>query len=270
MALDTRGRISITNGSEVKVFRAVRIDPIGPIVIAVGWEKLELSINGRDITEDSGEDALVLAGGRGGAAPHWERFFLTLDPSVGTVEESFFLHTILDLDERVHRGTSYDLIKAAGLLRLLLIDGNCLIHQINRTHRLRLRFVVSDWADSPRFPEGTQRFSLEPFAKTKTKTVDQAGLLSEAVLVWQGGMATVRDLIKACANSRGGVHLGPPEDGGQSVLLESDRDAQITDVDLSLAGIRDVCAVVFRGVVPLVQAIQEAASLRSTGSNGSG
>lgn len=36
-------------------------------------------------------------------------------------EEQMFLDTLTDLRERIGKGTSYDLIKGAGLVRLLLL-----------------------------------------------------------------------------------------------------------------------------------------------------
>ena len=58
--------------------------------------------------------------------------------------KDLFIHTLNDLEKRVESTDEYDVLMAAALLRKLLVDGGRLMDQINRAHRLKLRFRISD------------------------------------------------------------------------------------------------------------------------------
>jgi hypothetical protein len=61
-----------------------------------------------------------------------------------TVDE-LFLFTLEDLEQRVELGRGeYDALMAAWLLRKLLLDELPLIHEANRSRRLKLRFRMYD------------------------------------------------------------------------------------------------------------------------------
>lgn len=73
--------------------------------------------------------------------------------------EALYIATLEDIKNRIDRNNKYDVIKASGLLRLLLLDGMPLIHQINRKYRVTIRFSIVDYSSFP-----ILEFSDEPQA----------------------------------------------------------------------------------------------------------
>jgi hypothetical protein len=57
-------------------------------------------------------------------------------------KDRLFLHTYDDILNKVKRRQEYDIIRASGLLRQLLIDSDPLIHQVNKKRRLKFKFEV--------------------------------------------------------------------------------------------------------------------------------
>jgi hypothetical protein len=59
-----------------------------------------------------------------------------------TDHEKLLLNTLDDLKGRVDKGDNYNLIRAAGLIRQLLIDENPLIDLVNKNYKLKILFRV--------------------------------------------------------------------------------------------------------------------------------
>ncbi|MEE8169381.1 MAG: hypothetical protein V3T70_02425, partial [Phycisphaerae bacterium] len=69
---------------------------------------------------------------------------------------------------------------------------------------------------------------------------------------------TARDVIKAAAHLKGGVHAGKPETARDMGLLDLDEVLRVGGIDASLAALRCIINVVLRGLQPLVDAIAKA------------
>jgi len=120
-------------------YSALYPSPSGPTHSVEGAENLALLAPWRFVLPPTPAESFVPTSDE-------ERVFLTLDAGHGrTPDERFFLHPLDDMDERVQRKTPYDLIKAAGMLRLLLLDAQPLAVVVNRRHRLKLSFEVLDF-----------------------------------------------------------------------------------------------------------------------------
>jgi hypothetical protein len=63
--------------------------------------------------------------------------------------DRFFLETVIDLDLKAATGGSYQVTRAAGLLRQLLLDHEPLVHLVNRQHRVRIAFDVLNVSGFP-------------------------------------------------------------------------------------------------------------------------
>lgn len=63
--------------------------------------------------------------------------------------EALYLSTIEDIQEKSTRGDRYQIIRASGLLRHLLIDDTALIHKVNRKYRVKISFSVIDHDSIP-------------------------------------------------------------------------------------------------------------------------
>jgi hypothetical protein len=188
-------------------------------------------------------------------------------------EEQHFIDTLRELRERMAKGDRYELIKASGLLRLLLLDGGALVHIVNRHHRVKIDFETIDYTmklptlssfrvhmhwtnlDATGFP---------PAAKRITSKLDP--LLAAIVVTFEGEDYSVADIIRSAAHLKGGVHYGAPDNDRDKKLLEADKLWAINNVDASLAAMRGLVAVVLRGLKPLEDAITNATGLTTGGS----
>jgi hypothetical protein len=140
---DISGRINARvarTGGELKLLsQPVLFDGNKAITFMLLWsdDELRAMINGIELVADSGarNDAAQArdyeqCGTR--CACSFAIFASLSIPSSVDGIEWFFLETLFDIDAKATRNTTYDLIKASGLLRLLLLDSNCLVHQANR------------------------------------------------------------------------------------------------------------------------------------------
>jgi hypothetical protein len=134
--------------------------------------------------------------------------------------EELFIHTLDDLEDRV-RGPlpEYRVLGIAGLLRKLLIDDSPLVDQVNRHHRQRLMFVVSD---SRHYEELVK--SMGATFMTAEDGIDPEGappgfgrlelnrsqFLSHRAMLTQKEEISVADLIQHGANVGGAIHLSDP------------------------------------------------------------
>jgi hypothetical protein len=176
--------------------------------------------------------------------------------------EGLFLDTFADLEGKAANPDRYELIKASGSLRLLLLDAEPLVHQVNRDYRLKIQFtfrelpktgqenVIAAWV---RLPKGTN-----PRDESKTITAGLGTFLAAGCLAVNGRVLTVRDVILTNANLKGGVHLGRlgKEDAGEAGVLMADRVMVVGGAEASLAALCDIIQVTLEGLRPLVEAVQ--------------
>jgi hypothetical protein len=131
----------------------------------------------------------------------------------------YFLYTLQDLRERLANQRrpfeyEYSLLKAAGLLRLLLIDGNPLVQLINRHYQEKLRFDVTKipipqtgityWQAGDLLHPGRARSFFGEPTSIHSLTLDEFLVLP--VVAMDTKVLSVRDAIKFFANAEGGVH----------------------------------------------------------------
>ena len=140
--------------------------------------------------------------------------------------DRLFLHTLEDLEWRTTATDEYEVLMSGALLRKLLLDGTPLTDQVNRRHRLPLRFRISAvspyeklvFEDNPVFwaiedaldPDCALAYA--PFDATR----DQ--FLARRVMGFNGTWLTVRDVINQLANIEGAVHRGEARDARERAL----------------------------------------------------
>src|SRR6266436_5933982 len=127
--------------------------------------------------------------------------------------DALFLNTLKDLTARAAASDDYAVLGASALIRKLLIDASPLVDQVNRTHRLKLTFEVSQ---SNPFIPGVPLPSVwsvqdgldpEPSRPGKPRIqVNRDGLLSTVLAVVGGKQLTLREIVLFEANVMGGVH----------------------------------------------------------------
>ena len=69
--------------------------------------------------------------------------------------------------------------------------------------------------------------------------------------------AAIADLIRACANAKGGVHLGKAKSSEEKVVVGWDKEVLLLGQEPSLLAVMGVCRVVLTGLRPLVYAIRK-------------
>jgi hypothetical protein len=187
-----------------------------------------------------------------------DSFIASVDPAKGRDEaERLFLATLADISEKLAHGTWYDLVKAAALLRQLLLDDTPLVHRVNRNIRKPISFIVTDYVTLPPLTPDHHWQNLDPsgFPGARTLTINLGKLLAAPCLTTNGVTASVKDLIKACANAKGGVHLGRAETSEEQAVLDWDEAVRAIGQEPSGLAIAGLCRVVLHGVRPLVGAI---------------
>lgn len=180
-------------------------------------------------------------------------------------QDDFFLRTIQDLDERSASVDDYDLLVAAALLRKLLLDGNCLMDQVNRSRHLSIRFRIVLMGPEPRageappvlwaLPSGLDPTTLHSESDIPIVEVDKSRFLSRPVSVYAGEMATVHDLIDYFAHVRGAVHSTVPKTNKEKALRELESFGWTDGVPLILEILRSVIRITVHAMRPLVEAV---------------
>jgi hypothetical protein len=179
-----------------------------------------------------------------------------------TEPEQLFLDTVADLKDKMARGDGYALIKASGLLRLLLADAHPLVHQVDKAYDLPLRFETIDYTMKPPYPQliifrwSVLDASAIPGARKRSSTLDE--FLAAEILTFEGKEFTVLQVIRAAAHVKGGVHAGTAESDHEQALLDLGRALTVGGLDASVAALRGIIAVTLAALEPIVAAVKSA------------
>lgn len=176
--------------------------------------------------------------------------------------EELFIRTLQDLRTKIESNDPYEILMASALLRKLLIDDSPLMNQVNRKFKLKINFIVND-RQLPIITEGLALWSIQDGFDPDTSvphlsnpvTLDKDGMLKRPVLIINGAVITVLDLIKFLSHVQGAVHSGNPKEVKEKILKEAESALTVGGMP---AGIRTVCAigrVVLKGLYPLSQEI---------------
>lgn len=221
-----------------------------------------LSINGAQIKllEDADGEAYQLIGDNTSLCDEGNfNTFNTL--GVLDVMEWFFLETVNDINQKLQINTKYHILKASGLLRLLLCDRHSVMEGVNKKYNIQLLFEISDDSIKPPITPDKQWSNpdISFFPGAKTRRVDLDTFLKFRCLQINGGVATVYDVIDACANLKGGAHFFPlgRENGGRKIVITEDECIRIFGEEPSLRALRRICRVVLKGIQPLANRILE-------------
>ena len=116
--------------------------------------------------------------------------------------EESFVNALNDLREKVKSNDRYQLIKASGILRLLLLDP--LIHEVNRKHKIKIKFYLTSRNNRR---TNAKSLTLDKFLATE----------------WQANREhtyTIKEIIETSANHLGGVHVKEPKQKKEIDLIE--------------------------------------------------
>jgi hypothetical protein len=168
--------------------------------------------------------------------------------------KALYLGTIRELETKSASDDYYSLVKSSGLLRGLILDGTNLVDAVNRHFKVKCRF---DIADVRLYPIRTvcQWHDVCPVAWKKMRSVDRKELLATKCLSFADQQFSIRDVIRACANAKGGVHIGAPR-AREEGILDMDEVLSIGGKEASLQSLRSIVTVVLKGLEPLTEAVK--------------
>jgi hypothetical protein len=176
--------------------------------------------------------------------------------------EKLFIRTLDDLQNKISSNDDYEILHISALLRKLLLDGEPLIHQVNRRYQKKITFHIGlplelnqtnyqNWSIQDGFDPDTGR----PGRPTDNVSVE--GLLSAKVLKINDVLFTVVDLLKYEAHIKGGVHAGKPDNDKQGILVFYENNTLINGIRMSLNQLKSIGRVVLKGLLALRDAVEE-------------
>lgn len=268
VTVDASGRLmlmtaSASHGTRACHFQPIEAQPRTRILLLVTWrgDDLRIYVNSKRPLEPDPTrtmSPILIAGDPAHVPPPPTLLFPDLDAGLGVDEaEVLLLGTIRDIDAKLLEGATYALIRASGLLRQLLLDGHPLVERVNRKYRCKLKFVVLEPGEAPVQPDEEWR-SVDPFILpgVATLALTRQQFLATQVLRVGSDSVSVADVIKACANAKGGVHFGEPDGREQELLLGWEKTNQFNRLEPSLVLLAGICRVTLIALFPLVSAIK--------------
>lgn len=179
--------------------------------------------------------------------------------------DDLFLATMDDLDERLAAAEEYDALRAAALVRQLLLDGAPLVHQVNRERRVKVVFRVGDLGAVPsRIPPGAVgvRFMVDGLYPDqdlgRIQVVHEVGLdgfLGHPVGHYGDEPITIADVVKYLAHVEGGVHAGEPASEVDSNLARMAAAVRVGGLTAPVRVMRSIGRITRDALVPLRKAV---------------
>jgi hypothetical protein len=168
-----------------------------------------------------------------------------------------FLATLDDLGSRSQPGRSdYDVLTISALIRKLLLDAGRLTDEVNRPHRLRLRFVANRGTPptDPRpvfwsVQDGLDPNTARPGRAPEEMSRDQ--FLAVTILEFDGVGLTVRDVVDYLANVGGGVHHSQPTTAKEFALASVESELRVGGYPPALRSLLAVARVTLHALEPL-------------------
>ncbi len=167
-----------------------------------------------------------------------------------------FLSTVADLRDRLDNPTDYDLVRAAGLCRQLLLDRRPFLNMIERLYDYKTRFRVIDFDGNVFYGAGLTMVwvSIAPNKVIgKSKDVQLREFLHTKLLRLDSYLYTVTQIIRAASHCMGGIHSFEPEDEIEQALNDLERGGVVgPDAHKTTHyAIKSVCQVVLKAIEPL-------------------
>lgn len=189
-----------------------------------------------------------------------------------------FLHTIQDLESKLNKPTEYSLIKASGLLRLLIAEdkpgvprpGSSLGLQIANEVNVNLDFKTSQSIDQQSkignaagdFMGLDSLLFFRRYPREIENVIEIDDFLNWPVATTEQGISTVYHMIKTLAEVSGGIHSGEPK----TLKLEKNRVADLSKVYaspnannesnlISIQFIEKISLIVLQAFKPVVSAV---------------
>lgn len=199
------------------------------------------------------------------ARPGHHRWCESADGMYMISPEEIFVNDFDALQAIIDNPTNPNLLAASAILRRLLIDSQPILHRVNKSRGLKIRFKIVEHTDEGIFAgapdfmrDGLIFFSPYTFGIDKAmKAVSLDEFLKSKVTRLQEKSFSVSDLIRYAANNAGGVHYDPPAEGHRYGPLNNTlANVNINGVSMSLFPIRDICRIVVEALDGLYSSVR--------------
>jgi hypothetical protein len=241
------------------VFQRVQFTRDPAVIACLRWDgsSAGLALNGVQLqTVDTTVSSLLTIETKSAAANPLTLLFPSAAASdLATPEEQLFIRTVGDLDRQCLTADWYEILRASACLRQLLLDG--LLDHANSKHRLRPIFRISKSSTTLPVRPQAHWVNLNPelWPSAAHADLNLDAFLAVSAIWYLGQVASVRDVILACANVKGGVHFGSARTKEQEIVLKIDELVSIFGLAPSLMALRGLCRITLHAVQPLVEAI---------------
>lgn len=160
----------------------------------------------------------------------------------------------------------HELLLASGRLRLLLLDAQRLLDQVNVARKFDIRYRIVRLSQSAYLQEVLKDRpmmwaavdGLSPDSSAIVAPIESVPLeafLHERVMIYMGEDVTVRDLIDHLANVAGGVHAGKAREPHNEKLNQMAEEIMLGGIDSPIRCLRSIVVVVVEALRPLRDAI---------------
>lgn len=172
-----------------------------------------------------------------------------------TWEEYLFICSLDELKHRIESLNDYNAVKASALLRQLLLEGRTLLDMVNKEHRLKITFTTSR-ANEAIFKLKPIFYydGITPNDRLPSDDLNLNQFLSKIAVIHGDETFTVKNLISACANKLGGVHVDIDETKDKDLLILLNH-FYIQRGSSIYKSIGDISEVVLNALQPLVDVI---------------
>lgn len=248
--------------SNIRAFDVSEIEFDKPILIMLQWCESEFVLKVNEKSMPIIEYTNIMPGQEATKCVLPRRQLILPGIKTDNVEnesERFLLESIADLDQKIAGGDRYSVIRASGLMRQLLIEG--LILRVAQRHGMKLTFRTNDFRSKPPVSNLTFHWiNLNPTTGRTAEIIECNDRQFRAAICIRNGdiEVAVNDVIKACANAKGGVHFdtNPRRSESEQASIDIDQIISLGGEEPCLAALSSICDVFLQGSIPLVHKIQ--------------
>lgn len=226
--------------------------------MALGWggdDSISLAINGNLISSSGG----LLKIDASSEIQHRRERINFIDSLVMDNNEELLISTLKELQERIFEPSSYDLLMTSGLLRKLILDSSPLLHLVNRSYKIKVRFPVVKDRVIPKVncdPSFSMRnVYTDFFNENEVDWLKLDEFLAVSIIEDDKFQYSIRDVILLIANKCGGIHFDQNSNKTEKRLLELSKRFNHFNIDSCFIVLCDIAWSVLTGIKPLIDAI---------------
>jgi hypothetical protein len=183
--------------------------------------------------------------------------------------DTLFLEKCRRVASLLASDSEIELLELSGLIRQLLIDDHPLVGIVNRRpDRVKLVFRVGAFTSKP--DKYTAFLSLEDGIDREKRdsplpivALSQGDFLKHPVIYSHPFAVTIQQVVLYAANVAGGIHYDPIPKKKHAVMARLTRKVQSRGLPLGIVMLKDIAAVMLRGLEPLIKKVQEREAQKS-------